>query len=163
LTFHERGETWIAVSATTFLTLNVALAFYNVGTIWAHEVDIFRTWKLIDVSHFHQIQAVHWHKLPFWIFSPLALALAGGIALLFDQPAGSPPWGPWGGLGCQVASHLMTAFLWGPWQAKLSNDPLGPGSPYLKKILATHWIRTGLINAYAFFYLAWLVALQQTE
>jgi len=30
-----------------FLLFNVALAFYNVGTIWAHEIDIFRTWKLI--------------------------------------------------------------------------------------------------------------------
>ena len=26
----------------TYLLLNLALAFYNVGTVWAHEVDIFR-------------------------------------------------------------------------------------------------------------------------
>jgi len=30
-----------------FLLFNVALAFYNVGTIWAHEIDISRTWKRI--------------------------------------------------------------------------------------------------------------------
>ena len=33
------------MNTTTFLVLNLALAFYNVGTIWAHEVDIFRSWK----------------------------------------------------------------------------------------------------------------------
>jgi hypothetical protein len=31
----------------TFLLLNLALGFYNVGTIWAHEIDIFRSWKLV--------------------------------------------------------------------------------------------------------------------
>jgi hypothetical protein len=36
------------MTASGFLPPNVALAFYNVGTIWAHEVDIFRTWSLID-------------------------------------------------------------------------------------------------------------------
>ena len=28
-------------------------------------------------------------------------------------------------------------------------DPLGPGSPLLRKILRTHWIRTLLISGYA--------------
>jgi hypothetical protein len=53
-----------------------------------------------------------------------------------------------------LASHLLTAVMWGPWQAKLSRDDRGSGSPYLAKILSTHWIRTALINAYAFLLLA---------
>jgi hypothetical protein len=55
----------------------------------------------------------------------------------------------------------LTAILWGKWQAKLSKDPLGSGSPYLNKILATHWIRTLLINAYAFILLAWTLEVIQ--
>jgi hypothetical protein len=39
-------------SSTAFLLLNLALGFYNVGTIWAHELDIFRAWKLIDPKNF---------------------------------------------------------------------------------------------------------------
>lgn len=31
-----------------FLLLNLVLAFYNVGTIWAMEIDIFRNWKVLD-------------------------------------------------------------------------------------------------------------------
>jgi hypothetical protein len=48
----------------TFLCLlaNLALAFYNVGTIWAHEVDIFRSWKLIDPKDFPAVQRAHWKK-----------------------------------------------------------------------------------------------------
>ena len=56
---------------------------------------------------------------------------------------------------CQILAIVLTAILWSQWQAKLSKDPLGSRSPYLNKILATHWIRTLFINAHAFILLAW--------
>jgi hypothetical protein len=143
------------MSPAVFLQLNLALAFYNAGTIWAHEVDIFRSWRLVDGSAFHRVQQVHWRKLPYWVFAPVAVGFAGAIALVWYHPPDSPPWAIWGALGCQLASHVLTAAFWGRWQAKLSKDPLGPQSPYLRRILATHWIRTALINAYALVLLAW--------
>lgn len=139
------------------LLLNLALAFYNVGTIWAHEVDIFRSWRLAGPDAFLRIQTIHWRKIPYWVMLPLGLALAGSVGLIWYRPANSPSWAVWGALGCQIASHTLTAFLWGPWQAKLSKDPLGPASPYLARILSTHWIRTLLISAYGFTLLAWAV------
>ena len=145
------------MSANTFLLLNLALAFYLVGAIWAHEVDIFRTWKLVGAHEFRTIQLVHWRKLPYWIFAPLTLALAGSIALIWIHPASSPVWTIWANLGCQLVSHVLTAFLWGRWQARLSTDERGPASPYLTKILATHWMRTLLINAYGFILLGWAI------
>ena len=138
----------------TFLLLNLALAFYNVGTIWAHEVDIFRTWRLVHREDFHQVQAAHWRKLPYWVFIPVGLSLLGAIALIWYHPAGSPAWLIWLALATQLASHVLTAVMWGPWQAKLSKDPLGNESPYLAKILSTHWLRTLLINAYGLLLLA---------
>lgn len=147
------------MDAKGFLLFNLALAFYLVGAIWAHEVDIFRTWKYIDVKDFPTVQSVHWHKLPYWIFSPLVLALAGSIALIWYHPDASPSWAIWGNLGCQLASHLLTAIFWGRWQGMLSKDPRGPASPYLAKILSTHWIRTLLITAYGLILLAWAILL----
>jgi hypothetical protein len=44
----------------TLLLLTLALAFYAVGTIWAHEVDIFRAWRLVDPDTFHRLQLGHW-------------------------------------------------------------------------------------------------------
>ncbi|HEY8020907.1 MAG TPA: hypothetical protein VIH93_07385 [Thermoanaerobaculia bacterium] len=145
------------MTARAFLTLNVALAFYNAGTIWAHEVDIFRSWKLIAPGSFRLVQASHWRKLPYWVFAPVGLAFAGSIALLWFHPPASPAWAVWGGFACQLASHALTAAFWGRWQARLSKDERGPASPFLAKILATHWVRTLLINAYALLYLAWLL------
>jgi len=137
------------MSASTFLLLNVALAFYNVGTIWAHEIDIFRTWALVNPGDFRRIQLVHWRRLPYWVFLPVGLALSGSVALLWFHSAVRNSL-LWAALATQLVSHVLTAILWGPWQAKLSRDERASGSPYLAKILATHWIRTGLISAYGF-------------
>lgn len=143
------------MSPAAFLLLNLALAFYLVGAIWAHEVDIFRNWRVLDAANFHRVQAVHWKKLPYWVFAPLALAFAGSLALIRYHPAGSPAWAILGNLLCQALSHSLTAVTWGPWQAKLSHDPAGAASRYLARILRTHWIRTLLITGYAAILLIW--------
>lgn len=132
-----------------YLLLNLCVAFYNVGTIWAMEIDIFRTWRLVGKKEFHEVQDVHWRKLPYWIFTPVALGFLGGIGLVWYHPAGSPVWSIWGSLAAQFASLALTAIFWWQWQAKLSTDPAGPKSDYLRKILRTHWIRTALITVYA--------------
>ncbi len=147
------------MNPNVFLLLNLALAFYNVGAIWAHEVDIFRSWELLDPESFREVQRVHWRKLRYWVLTPVGVAFFGGVALIWYHPAGSPLWGIWGALLCQVLSIVLTAIFWGRWQARLANDPLGSGSPYLVKILRTHWIRTLLINAYAAILLAWTIIL----
>ena len=138
-----------------FLLANLALSFYNVGTIWAHELDIFRSWKLLDAKTFHAVQLAHWKKLPYWVLAPVALSLVGSIALVLYHPAGSPGWAIWGNLACQLLSHGLTAAFWGRWQAKLSTDPLGAESPFLDTILRTHWLRTLLINACAAILFVW--------
>ncbi len=138
------------MSKEFFLLINVALAFYNVGTIWAHEIDIFRTWKLLtDPKTFHTVQAVHWKKLPYWVFVPVGLSFIGVIALFWYHPNNISNSEIWIAFAFQFLSHLLTAVFWGPWQAKLSKDESGNESPWLTKILKTHWIRTALINAYA--------------
>jgi hypothetical protein len=127
--------------------------------VWAHEVDIFR---LIDPKDFVLVQTMHWRKLPYWIFAPVAFALAGGIALIWYHPAGSPEWAIWGILVCQFLAIILTAFFWGRWQAELSRDPGGSQSLYLERFLATHWIRTLLVTASAFILQAWVLQIVPT-
>ena len=145
------------ITSTNFLIFNLALAFYLVGAIWAHEVDIFRNWQVLDSDNFHRVQTVHWRKLPYWVFLPLGLALVGSIILVWYHPINSPAWAIWGNLTCQVLSLVLTAIFWGPWQAKLSKDTTGGKSIYLAKILRTHWLRTLLINLYGFIILIWVI------
>jgi hypothetical protein len=143
------------MTPSLFLLLNLILAFYNVGTIWAHEIDIFRSWKLIGEAEFHQVQLAHFRKLPYWIFAPVGIAFLGSIALLRYHREGSAMWIAWMALICQILSMILTALFWGRWQGKLAQDSLGPKILYLVRILRTHWVRTALINAYAFLLLVW--------
>jgi hypothetical protein len=131
-----------------FLLINLALAFYNVGTIWAHEIDIFKSWKLLDSKTFAAVQDVHWKKLPYWVFIPVGLAFIGSISLFWYHPNSVPIWKIWLAFGFQFLSHTLTGAFWGRWQAKLSRDDLGGASPYLGLILKTHWVRTALTTAY---------------
>lgn len=141
------------MSRSIFLLLNLALAFYNAGTIWAHEIDIFRTWQLVERESFHRIQQAHWRRLPYWVFLPVGLGLAGAVALLWFRPPTVSRRVVAAALLCQLTSLLLTGLFWGPWQAKLSRDERGSESPYLARILASHWIRTSLINASGLFLL----------
>ena len=125
---------WLGMNPNAFLLLNLAFGFYNVGTIWAHEIDIFRSWKLLDPKGFHEVQRVHWHKLPYWIFTPVGLSVLGSIALIWYHPSNSPLWGIGGVLLCQVLSIVLTAVYWGRWQAQLAQAPRGSESPHLAKI-----------------------------
>ena len=124
----------------------LALAWYNVGTIWAHEVDIFRSWRLVPPEAFPALQEAHWRKLPYWVFAPVGLTLAGSVALVWVHPLAIPQWTVNMNAVCQLLSLLLTAALWGRWQAALSRDVRGSESPWLLLILRTHWIRTGLIT-----------------
>jgi hypothetical protein len=81
----------------------------------------------------------------------------GSVTLIWYHPITSPAWAIQGSLACQIVSHVLTAAMWGPWQAKLSTDARGARSPYLSKILSTHWIRTALINANGLIVLVWAI------
>jgi hypothetical protein len=130
------------------LLLNLAVGWYNVGTIWAHEVDIFRSWRLVG-TNFGAVQLAHWRKLPYWVLAPAGAALVGAVALAVDHPAGVATWAIDGALAAQALSAGLTGLLWGRWQAALSRDPRGADSPYLGRILATHWLRTALVTTSA--------------
>lgn len=139
------------------LLIDLLVGGYNFGTIWAHEVDIFRSWRLVG-EHFSEIQRVHWKKLPYWVLGPVAIGFILSVVMLWLRPSGSPVWGVWGSFGVQVASGVLTGATWGRWQASLARDPRGAQSPYLDRILATHWIRTTLYTANAIVVLLWTIA-----
>lgn len=126
--------------------ITAALAFYNAGTIWAHEVEIFRMWLLVPAERFRDVHRAHWRALPYWIFAPFGLWIVCTIGLIWYHPSGSPAWAIAGATVGPVLSAVLTGFLWGRWQAMLANDPRGPDSPLLRRIVATHWIRTALVT-----------------
>ena len=147
---------------TIFLLANVALAFTIVGFVWAHQVEIFRSWRLIDARSFRAVHAAHWQTLPIWVV-PIGLGLAGSIALIWYHPAGSPAWAIWASVLCQVITQVLTLFFWGRWQAQLRGDSNGPASPVLDRLIRTHWLRAVLTSAYAAILIVWTVTVLRPD
>jgi hypothetical protein len=145
------------MTKSIFLLFNLVIAFYNVGTIWAHEIDIFRHWKFLDRKTFDIVRNEHWKKIPYWVFIPVGFSFIGSVTLIWYHPERSPSWAIWGSFFSQIFSHLLTILFWGRWQAQLTNEILGAQSPILDKIIKTHWIRTALINIYALILFIWTI------
>ena len=139
-----------------FLLANLALAFTIAGFVWAHQIEIFRSWRMVDANSFRAVHAAHWRMLPLWIF-PIGLGLAGSIALIWYHPAGTPPWAIWASVLTQVLTQVLTLSFWGRWQAQLRSDSRGPGSPVLDRLVRTHWLRAVLISIYAAILFVWTI------
>jgi hypothetical protein len=146
----------MADAKTIFLLANLALAFLIAGFVWAHQVEIFRSWRLIDAKSFRAVHDAHWQTLPIWVVA-IGLSLAGSIALIWCHPAGTPKWAIWASVLCQVLTQVLTLFFWGRWQANLRSDLSGPDSPVLDRLIRTHWLRAVLVSAYAVILIVWMV------
>ena len=141
---------------TLFLLGNLVLASVIAGFVWAHQIEIFRAWRLLDQKSFHAVHDAHWRTLPVWIV-PIVLSTAGSLALIFYHPTGSPVWAIGAGIACQALVQTLTVLFWGRWQANLRTDPAGPKSAALARLVRTHWVRAALVTAYAGILVAWMV------
>ena len=141
---------------TVFLLANLALAFFIAGFVWAHQIEIFRAWRLLDEKSFRAVHAAHSRTLPVWV-TAIVLSAAGSVALIFWHPAGSPAAAIRAAVACQVLTQILTVLFWGRWQSALRTDPAGPASPLLARLIRTHWLRAVLVSAYAGVLAAWMV------
>jgi hypothetical protein len=141
---------------TQFLLANLALAFLVAGFVWAHQIEIFRSWRLLDARSFRAVHDAHWRTLPVWVV-PIVLSAAGSVTLIWYHPAGSPAWAIRAGVACQAATQVLTLLFWGGWQADLRTDVEGPASSVLARLIRTHWVRAVLVSAYAAVLAAWVL------
>jgi hypothetical protein len=147
----------MADAKSVFLLANVALAFAVAGFVWAHQVEVFRSWRLIDAKSFRAVHDAHWRALAVWVV-PIGLGLAGSIALIWYHPAGTPAWAIRAAVLCQVVTQVLTLLFWGRWQAQLRVESNGPDSPVLARLVRTHWMRAVLVSAYAAILIVWMMS-----
>lgn len=131
-----------------FLEVLLGIAWYNVAAIWLMEVEIFRSWQLMDKASFQRVRAAHWRKLPGLVFVPLGITFVGVVLLIWFHPIGTPGWMIWTGLGLQLAAWVLTAMFWGRWQARITYEDIEPSDPLVSRLINTHWVRTLLVTLY---------------
>ena len=124
----------------TFLLLNLAAAFYNVGAIWTRESE--------------RVQA---RKVSYRVFIPVAAAPLGSLSAMLYHPAEWPIWPAWFGVACQVTALGVAVVFWRRGRANPSEDEPSLENPPLGMRRSPHWIRAVLITSYAIVLLGWIV------
>jgi len=101
------------------------------------------------------VQRLHWRKLPYWVLTPVGFSLLGSIVLIWYHPSASPLWGIAGQFCARGSRSSSQLAIGAGGRARLAQDPAGPDSPSLAKILNTDWVRTLLVSSNALILLFW--------
>ena len=153
-------------AAQWVLLLTVLFSWYNVGLIGMVQVS-YRLWAYVAPMDFHAYHVAWWYGwrgIQPMMFPPAGFAALGAIALLWLRPSGVPLAGIWLGIGIQVLIWLLTGIIWAPWQMqfrqRLPRQSDGTLTPLYLRLLTTHWLRVGLITAFALVMVGLLVQSQ---
>ncbi len=135
------GNRWLLVAAA-------ALGIYAVGNIWPVQLSSYPLWAHVGDREFHAYHVAWWHSIWGPIIAPAGLLFVVSVLLLRWRPAGVPGWAIWAQFGLQLGLVLGTALYWGPLMARLSTPGGGLARALYPRLLATHWLRVGLVTAY---------------
>jgi hypothetical protein len=143
---HEASGT---VWAQRLLLVNLALAFYSVGTVWLVQLSSYPLWRHVGLKEFHNYHLAWWHSIWLPVLFPAFLAFAGAVAALWLRPPHVPAWAVWLGVLLQGAWVMGTAIWWGPRMAQIGRTLGEFPADLFQGLLRTHWLRVAFITAYA--------------
>ena len=126
-----------------------ALAFYAVGQVWLVQLSSYRLWPLVGEREFRAYHTAWWRGIWGVILAPAALLMLVASLMLWLPAPEVPTWATWLGCALQAALLLGTALWWGPLMARLETPGGGLDRERYQLMLATHWVRVGIITAYA--------------
>lgn len=119
-------------------------AWFGVGIVWLVQLVAWPLFGYVGAAEFEAYHQRWWNGIKTVILVPGILAFAGGIAMLFARPNVVPLWLIATGVACEVVTYALTAFWYGPQQARMHDTR----SPIFKQLNKSNWARTLLLSAY---------------
>jgi hypothetical protein len=134
-----------------------ALGFYSAGQVWLVQLSSYRLWLYVGESEFPAYHEAWWRSIWGVILAPAALVTIGATLMFWARPPDVPMIAPWLGAALQGALVLGTALWWGPLMARIKAPSGGLLPARYRLLMTTHWLRVGLVTAYAFL-AVWMLA-----
>jgi hypothetical protein len=136
----------------------LAASFYNVGAVMLAQMS-WNLWRHVGRAEFPAYHRAWFRGMMPTIWPMAALAGLGALVQVRVRPRGVPAWAGWLGAGLQLANFGLTGAWWARWQAQLADVRLEDGSlhPLYLRLIRTHWLRVGLIAAFALLQ-SWMAA-----
>ena len=146
------------MTASEWLLLGTcALALWGAGQVWLVQLSSYRLWTYVGEKEFRAYHAAWWRSIWGVVLAPAALLTVGSAFMLWQRAPGVPAWAAWLGFALQVALLLGTAVWWGPLMARLEAPGGGLRFERYQLLITTHWLRVGIVSAYALLAL-WMLA-----
>lgn len=131
------------------LIVTVLLSLYGAGQVWLVQVSSYRLWAHVGAPEFAAYHLAWWRSIWFVVLAPAGLVFLGALLMLWMRPEGVPSSWLWWGFALECLLAVGTAAYWGPLMARLANGETGLIVPLYRELMATHWIRVGLVSGYA--------------
>jgi hypothetical protein len=139
------------MATTRWLQLvTLASSFYNLGAVVLAQMS-WGLWRHVGRDEFPAYHKAWFRGMMPSIWPMATVAGAGALAQLRWRPVNVPAPMAWLGALLQVANFGLTGAWWARWQAQLDHVWLDDRTinPLYERLLRTHWLRVGIIAAFA--------------
>jgi hypothetical protein len=142
-------------SRASHLTLAVclALAWYNVGTVWTTQRVLFPLRAFVGQGDYFGYEARFGELTQLPIITVFSLLLLFTALLLWVRPSDLPEWSVWLGALLEAVTVFWTLSLQQPLQARIGRE--GFSDQLHQQVIANNWVRTAAITAHGFL-LVWM-------
>lgn len=139
------------------LLVTQGLSLYGVGQVWLVQLSSYRLWPYVGSRELRVYHLMWWHSIWGVVLAPALLVFTGAVLMLWWRATGVPPWSTWMGFGLQLALLLGTALWWAPLMRRMEAPGGGLAVERYQLLMATHWLRVGIITAYGIL-VSWMLA-----
>ena len=131
------------------LLVTSVLSLYGLGNVWLVQLACYRLWQYVGPQEAFAYHNAWWHSIWGVLFIPAGVVFLGSFALLRIRPKGVTRRDARTGLTLQLLTYGLTAVWWGPLMARLVTSDAGLSRRLYHLLMTTHWLRVGLVTAYA--------------
>lgn len=131
----------------------LALAWYNVGTVWTTQRVLFPLRAFVGPGDYFGYEARFVELTQFPVVTMFSLLLLATATLLWARPLDLPEWSVWLGALLEAVTVFWTLSLEVPLQERIGRE--GFSAQLHQQIIANNWVRTAAITAHALL-LGWM-------
>jgi len=132
----------------------LALAWYNVGTVWTTQRVLFPLRAFVGQGDYFGYEARYAELTQLPVVTVFSLLLLATALLLWMRPTDLPEWSVWLGALLEAVTLFWTLSLQLPLQERIGRE--GFSAQIHQQVIANNWVRTAAITAHGLL-LVWMV------
>ena len=135
-------------NSNLLLLINVAVAFYNVGTAWLVPLSSYPLWAFVGLKEIQDYHNAWWQSIWGPALFPAGMGFVCAVLMNRWRPKYVSARAVRLGVILQVVWVVGTAVWWAPLMMSLGSVPGEFSAIQYHELLTTHWIRVAIFTSY---------------